>query len=149
VRRHALVAARRASRIIAVSRSVRDSIVEYTNDPARVVVVPNGVDPSVYHPGPVEARDSESILYVGLINRNKGIDVLLESMRHVVAQRPNAHLSLPGGSFYRNTRLQSEALQRHAVELGMSDHVTFLGHRSPLEVAQAMAKSTVVVLPSR
>src|SRR5262249_62288753 len=43
----------------------------------------------------------------------------------------------------------SEALQRHAVELGMSDHVTFLGHRSPLEVAQAMAKSTVVVLPSR
>jgi glycosyltransferase involved in cell wall biosynthesis len=145
----ALATARLASRLIAVSSSVRDSIVSYTGDPAKVTVVPNGVDPTEYRLGPFEARDPEQILYVGLINRNKGIDVLLEAMRIIARERPAAKLLLVGGSFYRNTRLQREALEQSADDLVQNGRVRFLGHLPPGDVADLMARSAVVVLPSR
>jgi teichuronic acid biosynthesis glycosyltransferase TuaC len=149
VRGPALSTARRASRLIAVSSAVRDSIVAYTADPSKVVVVPNGVDPTMYELGRLDKRDPDQILFVGLINRNKGIDVLLEAMRKVVRERPAARLLLAGGSFYRNTRLQGEALEKSAADLISTGRVTFLGHRSPDEVADLMARSATVVLPSR
>ena len=149
VRGPALMAARDAARLIAVSSYVRDSIVAYTGDPDRVVVIPNGVDPTMYRLGHAEARNPGQILYVGVINFNKGIDILLESMRGVLRERPDARLVLAGGSFYRNTRLQQEALERQAADLGLGDRVRFIGHRTPTEIARLMAESVVVVLPSR
>jgi glycosyltransferase involved in cell wall biosynthesis len=149
VRTPALRAARQAARLIAVSTSVRDSIVHYTADDSNVTVVPNGVDGSLYAPVPRADRDPRVILYVGLINRNKGIDVLLEAMRILAKERSEARLVLVGGSFYRNTRLQREALQAGAEDLVRDGRVTFAGHRPPSEVARLMATSAVLVLPSR
>lgn len=148
VRKPALKAARQAARLIAVSNSVRNSMVAYTRDDANVMVVPNGVDGSVYRLGPTDARGADSILYVGLINRNKGIDVLLEAIRVLAREHPEARLTLVGGSFYRNTRLQHEALQAAAADLVSTGRVRFVGHRPPSEVAALMASSSVVVLPS-
>jgi glycosyltransferase involved in cell wall biosynthesis len=56
---------------------------------------------------------------------------------------------LVGGSFYRNTRKQEDALRRRADELGLGDRVTFAGQKPQEEVAGMMAESAVVVLPSR
>ena len=145
--RAAVEAAREASCIMAVSRYVRDTIVDYTGDPDRVRVIPNGVDERVFRPnGPSRERQ---ILYVGLINFNKGIDTLLEAMRIVRGRWQDAGLVLVGGSFYRNTRLQQERLQALARELGLADCVAFVGQRPPEEVARFMRESAVVVLPSR
>jgi teichuronic acid biosynthesis glycosyltransferase TuaC len=149
VRGPALAAAHGAARLIAVSRYVRGSIAAYTGDADRVTVIPNGVDPLVYGISPDAERNPRQILYVGLINYNKGIDILLESMRGVLDQIPDARLLLVGGSFYRNTRLQREALVRYANDLALGDRVSFLGPRPQAEVAALMAKSAVVVLPSR
>jgi glycosyltransferase involved in cell wall biosynthesis len=149
VRRPALAGARQASRVIAVSRYVRDSIASYTGDPEKIVVIPNGVDAESYRPAAPGARKPDQILYVGVINFNKGIDVLLRAMKHILAARAGARLLLAGGNFYRNTRLQREALERMAVELGLGEAVSFLGHLPPADVARLMAESGVVVLPSR
>jgi glycosyltransferase involved in cell wall biosynthesis len=148
VRGPALAAAEYATRIIAVSSYVRETIVEYTGDGTRVDVIPNGVDGSLYRPN-ADARDENLILYVGVINFNKGIDVLLEAMPDVIGRRSDARVELVGGSFYRDTRLQQEELEARASALGLGGRVSFVGHLSPREVAERMAASAVLVLPSR
>ena len=148
VRGPALAAAEYATRIIAVSNYVRETIVEYTGDGARVDVIPNGVDGSLYRPS-ADARDENLILYVGVINFNKGIDVLLEALPDVIGRRADARVELVGGSFYRDTRLQQEELEARASALGLGGRVSFVGHLSPHEVAERMAASAVLVLPSR
>jgi glycosyltransferase involved in cell wall biosynthesis len=149
VRRAALQAAEAAAALLAVSTSVRDTIVSHTGDPSRIRVVPVGVDETMFQLAPREGRRRDQILYVGLINFNKGIDVLLHAMARLSARGEPGRLLLAGGAFYRNTRLQEEQLRALAVSLGLGDRVEFLGIRPPAEVAALMRESALVVLPSR
>lgn len=60
---------------------VRDRYLEAGVDPARLVLLPLGVDPAVFHP-PVAARTDDGpfrFLFVGGTIPRKGIDVLLEA----------------------------------------------------------------------
>ena len=149
VRTQAVPAARAAAMVMPVSSSVRASIQSFAGDSVRTKVVPVGVDTELYVPGEVEARRSDQILFVGFINFNKGVDVLLSAMHRLASQGAPGRLLLVGGSHYRNTRLQEQRLRDQASSLQLGDRLSFLGRRSPREVAQLMAQSSVVVLPSR
>lgn len=79
-----------ADRVIAVSGAVRDDILRCypAIDPARVTVVHNGIDPNEWRPDTgttaLERRgidpDAPTLIYVGRITRQKGIDHLLEAV---------------------------------------------------------------------
>ncbi len=149
VGRQAVPAARAAAAIMPVSNSVLATIRTYAGDEVRATVVPVGVDADLFVPGDERTRRKDQILYVGLINFNKGIDILLDAIARLAAQDSPGRLLLVGGSFYRNTRLQEERLRAQAAALGLGERVTFLGRLLPAEVARLMAESAVVVLPSR
>ena len=149
VARQAVPAARAAAAIMPVSNSVLATIRTYAGDEVRATVVPVGVDADLFVPGDEGATRKDQILYVGLINFNKGIDILLDAIARLAAQGSPGRLLLVGGSFYRNTRLQEERLRAQAAALGLGERVTFLGRLLPAEVARLMAESAVVVLPSR
>jgi glycosyltransferase involved in cell wall biosynthesis len=150
VRREAIAAARAASALLPVSTSVRDSIAAYTGDGVnRMHVIPIGVDETLFPLGPREGRDRDLILYVGLINFNKGIDVLLGAMARLAATGRRGRLMLVGGAFFRNTQSQGDRLRALATSLGLEDRVEFVGMRSPAEVAELMRSCALVVLPSR
>jgi len=150
VRKLALNAARSSAYHIAVSQAVRRSIAHYTGESDRLRVIPVGVDTDIFTPLPVgQQPDPESILYVGRIHETKGVDVLLHAIRLLVDRRPSVQLSLIGGSFYFQTRTQEERMKRLAEELGLMQHVRFLGIQSQNQVAEAMRRSTLLVLPSR
>ncbi len=148
VARVAVPAAGQAAAIMAVSTSVERSIRSYAGNAARIEVIPVGVDGSLFRPSR-GSRVADSILFVGFINRNKGVDVLLHAMKLLDDQGLPGHALLVGGSFYRNTRLQEESLKALAADLGLDDRVTFAGRKPPAEVARLMAEAGVVVLPSR
>lgn len=151
VRRQAVWAAKQSVFQIAVSRSVRDSIAHFTGQPEKIRIIHCGVDGSDFDwsQDAQKTRRKDRVLFVGFINFNKGIDVLLESMRQIVARRPGVKLLLIGGGFYANTKRQEERLREMAKDLEASGHVEFLGHRPPHEVARYMRESTLLVLPSR
>jgi glycosyltransferase involved in cell wall biosynthesis len=150
VRRQALSADPDITSYVAVSRSVRDQIAQLTGSSERIRIVPNGVDGSAFSFGePDELRDPNQILFVGFINHNKGVDKLLEAMAKLLRRRPDAHLVLVGGSFYRSARRQEQKLHNLAKELGLGDRVRFLGVLPPHEVAGYMRRSALLVLPSR
>ena len=149
VRRQSVWAAGRAVFQIAVSRSVRDTIAHFTGDPSKIRVIHCGVDGDAFAATEDHGtRRPDQILFVGFINFNKGIDVLLEAMRGVVARRPSAKLVLVGGGFYHNTKMQEQRLRVLARDLEDSGHVEFVGHQPPVEVARYMRESSLLVLPS-
>jgi glycosyltransferase involved in cell wall biosynthesis len=112
-------------------------------------IVPIGVDGAAFPAGPPLGQREERVLFVGFINYNKGVDVLLHAMASLRDRGVSASLTLVGASFYRKTRKQEEQLRQLARELRLDEEVSFVGRQAPEEVARLMRGSSVVVLPSR
>jgi len=112
--------------LICVSRTLRDIICAETGvDPNKILVVPNGVDTEFFHPDhhiPERHSDAFTVGFVGRLIAWQGIDVLLEALSEVRREHNfDIKLTLAGdGSM-------SETWRRMASELGLSEHVTFLG----------------------
>jgi starch synthase len=87
------IALENADSVIAVSSAVRDDVVRCypAVDPARVHVVHNGIDPVEWHPDTgIEALrrhgvdpDAPTVIFVGRVTRQKGIQYLLEAVGHL------------------------------------------------------------------
>jgi teichuronic acid biosynthesis glycosyltransferase TuaC len=120
-----------------------------------VEVIPNGVDTERFRPvdrGVARRRlalenDVPLILYVGLLNARKGIDVLLRAFARVVARAPQVRLALVGGSDERDD--ERAALAALAGDLGCRDRVRFAGRRPHGELADWFSAADVFALASR
>ena len=96
-------AARRADAVIAISGFVRERAVERLGlDPARVHVVPLGVDRALFHPGD-EPREP-FLLYPARAWPHKNHARLLEAFRRLRRARPELRLVLTGGGHERTPR---------------------------------------------
>jgi len=94
-----------ADAVIAVSAGMRADILETypAVDPARVAVIPNGIDPDEYQPDPgtdLVARlgidpSRPSVVFVGRMTRQKGIEHALAAAAHV---DPSAQVVLCAGA---------------------------------------------------
>lgn len=141
---------RAARRTLVVSDDLGKAAVRaYGADPQRVRVIPNGCDASIFHPmDRAQARaalevpaDAELVLYVGRLVAEKGLRELFDAARALVAERPNLLIALAGEG-----PLQAELRQQLADDPALP--VRLLGAQSPQQVAQWMAASNLVTLPS-
>jgi glycosyltransferase involved in cell wall biosynthesis len=136
--------------LAAVSNSVKDTIVYLTGQPEKVRIIPIGVDGSIFTTSKDNDKaDKNQILYVGFINFNKGIDVLLKAFHYIHKKKPNVKLVIVGGSFFNNTMKQEKQLRNITEKLELINHIEFAGIKSPSEVAKYMRESALLVLPSR
>jgi glycosyltransferase involved in cell wall biosynthesis len=116
---------------------------------ARLVVVPNGIDlgrfdertARLLSPVPPELGNGPTVLMVGrMIHRAKGHDVLLEAAARVRRQRSDVRFLVAGDG-------QREAkLRARGAELGLAEHVRFLGRRA--DVPALLARADVVCHPA-
>ncbi|MFP4232575.1 MAG: glycosyltransferase family 4 protein, partial [Spirochaetaceae bacterium] len=114
----------------------------------RTPIIANSLNASWFDPRLRDANRSENLsrlLYVGSLNRRKGLDVLLEAFALLHAEHPGLTLEIVGTG-----PLEAE-LRRHARRLGLGgtegSAVTFLGY-DPAPVAR-IAGADLLVLPSR
>jgi glycosyltransferase involved in cell wall biosynthesis len=150
VRRQVERALPRIARITAVSAALRASIVELFGDAVPVDVIPNVVDERIFAaPSASEVRDVHQLLFVGLIRRVKGLDVLVQALGHLLPDMPELHLSVAGGSFYRAYERDAVEVRSLVQALGLSKRVRFLGEQTPNDVAALMRQSALLVVPSR
>jgi glycosyltransferase involved in cell wall biosynthesis len=140
--RHVLVRAfRRADAIIAVSPASTAYGLRGT------VIIPPGVDTSVFTPGPPAQEDAghREIVYVGRLDRSsawKGVDVLLDAFARVAPRLADARLVLVGsGNAERNHK-------ERVAQLGLADRVTFRGALRDTDLVDAYRRAALVVLPS-
>lgn len=112
--------------LICVSRTLRDMICAETGvDPSKILVIANGVDTEFFNPElyiPERHFDAFTVGFVGRLIAWQGIDVLLQAVSEVRREcNFDIKLTLAGDGAMR------EAWQRMASELGLTEHVAFLG----------------------
>ena len=135
-------AARRASRILTVSRASRDDIVRYLGVPAeRVVVTPlAGSRPGGLGAGAIVRREA-SLLAVGNRMPHKGFETLLAALARIDAdERPRLTITGSHGD---------DPLAPTVDRLGLRDWVDLRGWLSRDELERLYAESTALVFPTR
>ncbi|NOZ23374.1 MAG: glycosyltransferase family 4 protein [Planctomycetes bacterium] len=143
-----------AARIIAVSSQVARDIKTMLPIPDRkIVVIGNGFDPSLFHPG---APDRETVLrrmgiaepcryvvtFVGKLTHFKGADVLIHAAEEY-ENRADSVLTLIIGDGELRGELEN-MVHRHTAQ-----GIRFLGHRPQADVAELMRIADVHAVPSR
>ncbi|HEX6290399.1 MAG TPA: glycosyltransferase family 4 protein [Herpetosiphonaceae bacterium] len=109
-------------------------------------VVFNGFDGELFVPQPADpelrtqllAPDERAIVQIGRLQPWKGMQYAIEALRLLVP-RIKARLLIGGAGTYR------PALERLVAELGLTDHVTFLGNVPHQDVPQLYALADVVL----
>ncbi|GAA2737732.1 D-inositol-3-phosphate glycosyltransferase [Pedococcus aerophilus] len=149
-----------ADRLIANTSGERAELIDlYGAEPSKVVVVPPGVDLSVFAPGDQGAaraavgvpHDAKVLLFVGRIQPLKAPDVLVKAAAELIGRHPDwrgqlvvAVLGGPSGSGLEHP----QSLQELAVALGVAPQVRFVPPVSRPELAQWYRAADLVAVPS-
>jgi glycogen(starch) synthase len=109
---------------------------------SRSSVVYNGLDVPSLSPEPLPWAPPH-LLYVGRLAHEKGVDLALEALAHIMGRFPQIRLTVTGDG---QERVPLEAL---ANQLGLSQVVDFAGWVDPKEVPALLNSATLVLVPSR
>lgn len=129
-----------AEHLICVSEHVRRRAIAGGARDESIRVITTGVDTAALSPSPVPA--SGIVVHVARLVEKKGTADLLAAFAVVVKTLPGARLNILGDGPLRGD------LTELAVELGISDQVSFLGARGHSDVLAAIAEADVLCQPS-
>jgi glycosyltransferase involved in cell wall biosynthesis len=113
-------------------------------DPAKLFVVPNGVDPDRFPALPSEPAEP-TVVWVGRVDPLKDLHTLIEAFQHVYAATPAARLRLVG-PVPRGNEEYAAGCRELAGRLGMGGAVAFAGPVG--HSREAFATGHVVALSS-
>ncbi|MEA2020604.1 MAG: glycosyltransferase [Patescibacteria group bacterium] len=147
---------RRADKVIAVSDLVKESLVkEYFLPEEKVEVIYNGIEIDKFEIRNTKSKirkelevgeDNKVLLYVGRIEKEKGLGKLLRAVSNIKSQsagwQTNFKLIIVGDGKYLGE------LKKLAGELGIADKVIFTGKVPYEDVPKYYAAADVFVLPS-
>jgi lipopolysaccharide exporter len=147
-------ALRRADRVIAVSKGLRELAIDLGVDPQRVRTVPNGINADVFfRRDRVQGRarhgigpDEHVILSAGDLAELKGHHRAIAAVKALEDHGVCARLLIAGG-IGRSGRY-AESLRRLVAESGLDDRVAFLGEVTQEGLAELMSAADVFCLAS-
>ena len=138
----------RLARIVALSPRLRDDLIaQYGADPDRVVLIPNGIDPTPFEVAAATPRGTEAVLRIGFVGRlehnQKGVLHLPAIVRELSTRGVPFHLRIAGEGRHE-MRLRRELAD--AVAAGL---VSFAGRIGPAAVPPFLAGCDVFAFTSR
>ena len=146
---------RRAMRVIVQSNELGALAVGLGVNPSRVKNIPNGVDSSIYYArerGVCRVRHGLNaghrfILSVGHLRALKGHQLTIRAFQ-ALRQRNEVDELLIAGDGGTGAPSYEPELRRLTAELGVENHVRFMGRLSPGHVAELMSAADVFCLAS-
>lgn len=136
---------RKTDAVVALSRAERDFLTRQRDlRPERIVVIPNGISASVFDRiSSPAAVDHDLLLFVGQLQKFKGLDYLLNALPAVRAVHPGIKLRI----VYQTGALLDD-YRAQAASLGLNGCVEFAGSKPADALALLYSKAAVVVSPS-
>lgn len=130
----------------AVSSNTRDQLLRHQPEtPLHQFMTWTDPDAFKHVPRQAVPSQSQAITYAGVIIPRKGIHFLLDAFARILPDYPTAHLWLVGSpdnlDYYA-------ACQQQAQALNIQDHVDFIGKVNQDVLADYMARSRALILPS-
>ena len=145
-----------ADRLVAANSIERGQLVaEYEADPAKIAVIPCGVDTGLFAPGDaVAARAALGLgggpllLYVGRIAPIKGLQTLLDAVGCLRGAGHPARLVVVGGDADDRRDRHETEIRRRVAGLGLGHAVTFAGAQPQDRLRDYYVAADATVLPS-
>lgn len=140
------IAFRRAKILISPSQAhAREVAQELHCDSASIRLIPNCFNSAEIPSSVNGSRDENTVLYVGRLEKVKGIPLLLEAARQVVQEYPKVRFIL-AGSFHPT--LPREDIDAMIRSYSLQHHVELPGHVSQQELTLLYRKASLCVVPS-
>jgi glycosyltransferase involved in cell wall biosynthesis len=132
-----------ADRIVAINEEIIAELREVGVPPERIVVIPNGVEIDGDYKRDYRLDSNVTVVFVGRLHPQKGLDVLLPAFKQVICSRPDLgwRLWLLGDGPLRTE------LEMMTKQLGIAQKVKFWGRVN--DVSAYLAQADMFVLPSR
>ncbi|MGH7066287.1 MAG: glycosyltransferase family 4 protein [Acetobacteraceae bacterium] len=138
----------RLARVVSVSGFLRAAFLEGLRESDRAIVLPNPIELAALPPPVSVAERSPILLFAGRMVRDKGADAFVAAAASALRRLPGWRAEMFGadrsGPASPETAYLS-TLRRRAAAAGITLH----GYRPQAEVAAAMARASIVVVPSR
>ncbi|TDP06536.1 PEP-CTERM/exosortase A-associated glycosyltransferase [Roseateles asaccharophilus] len=143
-------ALRRVDHVFTICEGLRSDIVARGISADKVTVIPNAVDIENFEPGGQADEALKTRLglagctvlgFIGSFYAYEGLDLLLQALPAILAQRPDVRVLLVGGG------PQDAALKAQAEALGLGDKVVFTGRVPHAEVNRYYDLVDVLVYP--
>lgn len=132
-----------ADKIVCQSKDVRRILTEqYHLNSEGIAVIPIGVDTSRFYPIPGTPKIPNSLLYVGRIEKRKGIDFLLRAMPFVVKQISDVKLFIAGAG------KEVKRIKRYIHELRLEENIQLLGFVIEEDLNELYNKVRCIIVPS-
>lgn len=128
---------KRVSAVTTYSNYLKNKIISLYNPEARIYVVPNGIDPELFHPIPSEKQNV--ITYVGRFALVKGIHTLLQAMKNVRQKYPEWKLWLVGDTFDQSMQYFTGIYNQGVI---------WMGHVPHNDVPDILSQSKIFVMPT-
>jgi glycosyltransferase involved in cell wall biosynthesis len=128
---------RHVSAITTYSNYLKNKIESSYNPRAPIYVIPNGIDPSLFHPLNLERQNV--ITYVGRFALVKGVHNLLHAMKIVHKNYPNWKLWLVGDTFDQSMDYFTSIYNKNIV---------WMGHVPHKDISTILNQSKIFVMPT-
>ncbi|MEM7253343.1 MAG: glycosyltransferase [Pseudomonadota bacterium] len=144
-----------AERVFSVSQSLLDHVVRLGARSEKLEVVGNGVDTECFYPvDQTEARealdipaDAKVVITVGGLVERKGFHRVIDAIPALRRQFPNLIYLVVGGPSAEGD--WTERLHSQVEQLGLQEHVRFLGPIAPSELRMPLSAADLFVLSTR
>lgn len=136
--------ARRMRRVVTVSEnSFADIARDHHVDPARMHVVPVGVDPDLFRPMPeVTRRPGHLITTASADSAMKGLTFLLDAVAKLRTERDDVHLTIIG------KKKEGGPTAAKIDELGLDPHISWVSGVPDERIVELYSEAEVAVVPS-
>jgi glycosyltransferase involved in cell wall biosynthesis len=132
----------KVNQLIVCSKPMKYILSEITN--AEINIIPNGIDyKSIDRITQKKSIEKPSIIYMGLLERIKGVDILINAIPLIKKRLPNIHVYIVGDGS------QKAFLENLSRKLRVEDNVNFLGYINGDEKYSYLKSADVCVVPSR
>jgi glycosyltransferase involved in cell wall biosynthesis len=133
---------RRAAVVTVVSEAMRAELRRIGADGEGILVQPMGVDLARrFIPDHTQSRSTGEILFVGRFVEKKGLRHLIDAMPTVLAEHPNAFLTIVGFGPEEDER------RAQVSRLGLQDYIRFLGAVSQPELPALYRRAALLAAP--
>ena len=132
----------RSAAVTVVSHARKDVLKELEIAESRINVIPMGVDLRTRFVPAVQRSANGTLLFVGRLVEKKGLIYLIEALPSILRKHPRVFLRVVGDG------QEKEKIKKRIGELGLNEHVEFLGAVENDALPGIYHSSSVVVFPS-